>query len=237
MWITITLSQRWNPVDGFSDRLLPSDRWQWSDVTGLQHQALDSFHLPSDSWDWEGDWYVDENFEGEPTEKGVSVTYSPILLLLLSYNSLLKPRCCPSQGWSYAIDFPAFYTKDKKWNSCVRRRRWIRYRRYKAMDTWAKVSVTFTASEVCLFFVFAWTLHCLFLTDPLTAHNTSGSIQWHQLRWLGDQWGAQRSTVALGRLPTGQGALTYPCKNHFSMYFSKPLAPINIFSVCLPLYI
>uniref|UniRef100_I3KV09 Tectonin beta-propeller repeat-containing protein 1 n=1 Tax=Oreochromis niloticus TaxID=8128 RepID=I3KV09_ORENI len=105
-------NQRWNPVDGFSERLLPSDRWQWSDVTGLQHQPLDSFQLPSSSWEWEGDWYVDENFEGEPTEKG---------------------------GWTYAIDFPATYTKDKKWNSCVRRRRWLRYRRYKAMDTWAKI--------------------------------------------------------------------------------------------------
>uniref|UniRef100_A0A3P9BN71 Tectonin beta-propeller repeat-containing protein 1 n=1 Tax=Maylandia zebra TaxID=106582 RepID=A0A3P9BN71_9CICH len=105
-------NQRWNPVDGFSERLLPSDRWQWSDVTGLQHQPLDSFQLPSSSWEWEGDWYVDENFEGEPTEKG---------------------------GWTYAIDFPATYTKDKKWNSCVRRRRWLRYRKYKAMDTWAKI--------------------------------------------------------------------------------------------------
>ncbi|XP_047465062.1 tectonin beta-propeller repeat-containing protein 1 [Mugil cephalus] len=105
-------NQRWNPVDGFSERLLPSDRWQWSDVTGLQHQPLDSFQLPSSSWEWEADWYVDENFEGEPTEKG---------------------------GWNYAIDFPATYTKDKKWNSCVRRRRWLRYRRYKAMDTWAKI--------------------------------------------------------------------------------------------------
>ncbi|KAM9715861.1 tectonin beta-propeller repeat-containing protein 1 [Menidia menidia] len=105
-------NQRWNPVDGFSERLLPSDRWQWSDVTGLQHQPLDGFRLPSGSWEWEGDWYIDENFEGEPTETG---------------------------GWSYAIDFPAFYTKDKKWNSCVRRRRWLRYRRYKAMDTWAKI--------------------------------------------------------------------------------------------------
>lgn len=105
-------NQRWNPVDGFSERLLPSDRWQWSDVTGLQHQPLDSFGLPSRSWEWEGDWFVDENFEGEPTEK---------------------------EGWSYAIDFPAFYTKDKKWNSCVRRRRWLRYRRYKAMDSWAKI--------------------------------------------------------------------------------------------------
>ncbi|KAI4880499.1 hypothetical protein NFI96_012340 [Prochilodus magdalenae] len=112
-------NQRWNPVDGFSDRLLPSDRWQWSDVTGLQHQPLDSFKLPSENWEWEADWYVDENFGGDPTEKG---------------------------GWTYAIDFPATYTKDKKWNSCVRRRRWLRYRRYKSQDTWAKIPSKQTGS-------------------------------------------------------------------------------------------
>ncbi|XP_061666577.1 tectonin beta-propeller repeat-containing protein 1 [Syngnathoides biaculeatus] len=111
-------NQRWNPVDGFSEHLLPSDRWQWSDVTGLEHQPPSSFHLPSSSWEWEGDWYVDENFEGEPTEK---------------------------EGWTYSIDFPAIYTKDKKWNSCVRRRRWLRHRRYKAMDSWAEISSQMTS--------------------------------------------------------------------------------------------
>nr|XP_006637424.1 PREDICTED: tectonin beta-propeller repeat-containing protein 1 isoform X1 [Lepisosteus oculatus]XP_015215748.1 PREDICTED: tectonin beta-propeller repeat-containing protein 1 isoform X1 [Lepisosteus oculatus]XP_015215749.1 PREDICTED: tectonin beta-propeller repeat-containing protein 1 isoform X1 [Lepisosteus oculatus]XP_015215750.1 PREDICTED: tectonin beta-propeller repeat-containing protein 1 isoform X1 [Lepisosteus oculatus]XP_015215751.1 PREDICTED: tectonin beta-propeller repeat-containing len=105
-------NQRWNPVDGFCDRLLPSDRWQWSDASGLQHQPLGGFQPPSEHWEWEADWFVDENFGGEPTEKA---------------------------GWTYAIDFPATYTKDKKWNSCVRRRRWIRYRRYKSVDTWAKI--------------------------------------------------------------------------------------------------
>ncbi|XP_053550692.1 tectonin beta-propeller repeat-containing protein 1 isoform X2 [Bombina bombina] len=105
-------NQRWNPVYGFCERLMPSDRWQWSDVTGLKHQELESFTLPSQHWEWESDWYVDENIGGEPTEKG---------------------------GWTYAIDFPATYTKDKKWNSCVRRRRWIRYRRYKSRNCWAKV--------------------------------------------------------------------------------------------------
>lgn len=59
-------------MDGFSDRLLPSDRWQWSDVTGLQHQPLEGFQLPSANWEWEADWYVDENFGGEHTDKGVS---------------------------------------------------------------------------------------------------------------------------------------------------------------------
>ncbi|XP_051958981.1 tectonin beta-propeller repeat-containing protein 1-like [Xyrauchen texanus] len=112
-------NQRWNPVDGFSDRLLPSDRWQWSDVTGLKHQPLGGSQLPSENWEWEADWHVDENFGGEPTEKG---------------------------GWIYAIDFPAAYTKDKKWNSCVRRRRWIRYRRYKAQDSWVKIPSEQTGS-------------------------------------------------------------------------------------------
>ncbi|XP_044289286.1 tectonin beta-propeller repeat-containing protein 1 isoform X2 [Varanus komodoensis] len=105
-------NQRWNPVIGFCEKLLPSDRWQWSDVSGLKHQSLESFALPSPHWEWESDWYVDENFGGDPTEKG---------------------------GWTYAIDFPATYTKDKKWNSCVRRRRWIRYRRYRSRDMWAKI--------------------------------------------------------------------------------------------------
>uniref|UniRef100_G3TQG2 Tectonin beta-propeller repeat-containing protein 1 n=1 Tax=Loxodonta africana TaxID=9785 RepID=G3TQG2_LOXAF len=105
-------NQRWNPVGGFCEKLLPSDRWPWSDVSGLQHQPLDWVALPSPHWEWESDWYVDENFGGEPTEKG---------------------------GWTYAIDFPATYTRDKKWNSCVRRRKWIRYRRYKSRDTWAKI--------------------------------------------------------------------------------------------------
>ncbi|XP_053193929.1 tectonin beta-propeller repeat-containing protein 1 isoform X1 [Scomber japonicus] len=105
-------NQRWNPVDGFTDTLLPTDRWPWSDVTGMNPQPLHSFELPSRSWEWEGDWYVDQTCGGEPSQTG---------------------------GWEYAVDFPANFSPDKKWNSCVRRRRWIRYRRYIAQGTWAKI--------------------------------------------------------------------------------------------------
>ncbi|XP_056143993.1 tectonin beta-propeller repeat-containing protein 1 [Lampris incognitus] len=105
-------NQRWNPVDGFTDVLLPTDRWPWSDVTGMNSQPLHSFQLPSLSWEWEGDWYVDQSCGGEPSQTG---------------------------GWEYAVDFPANFSPDKKWNSCVRRRRWIRYRRYVAQGTWAKI--------------------------------------------------------------------------------------------------
>uniref|UniRef100_A0A3Q2NRW5 Tectonin beta-propeller repeat-containing protein 1 n=1 Tax=Fundulus heteroclitus TaxID=8078 RepID=A0A3Q2NRW5_FUNHE len=104
-------NQRWNPVDGFTDVLLPTDRWPWSDVTGMNPQPLHSFQLPSRNWEWEGDWYVDQSC-GEPSQTG---------------------------GWEYAVDFPANFSPDKKWNSCVRRRRWIRYRRYTAQGTWAKI--------------------------------------------------------------------------------------------------
>ncbi|XP_068192159.1 tectonin beta-propeller repeat-containing protein 1 isoform X1 [Antennarius striatus] len=105
-------NQRWNPVDSFTDTLLPTDRWPWSDVTGMNPQPLHSFELPSRSWEWEGDWYVDQTCGGEPSQTG---------------------------GWEYAVDFPANFSPDKKWNSCVRRRRWIRYRRYIAQGTWAKI--------------------------------------------------------------------------------------------------
>lgn len=186
-------------MGGFCEKLLPSDRWPWSDVSGLQHRPLDGVALPSLHWEWESDWYVDENFGGEPTEKGVgelaSLRASPWGGSVLGSAPSI-PQCCPHcsvaadlslrpatprllprvagdgalghvavpslssslpptflsflpqepyraplvfQGWTYAIDFPATYTRDKKWNSCVRRRRWIRYRRYKSRDSWAKV--------------------------------------------------------------------------------------------------
>ena len=32
------------------------------------------------------------------------------------------------EGWQYAVDFPAQYTPDMKFTSCVRRRRWIKFR-------------------------------------------------------------------------------------------------------------
>lgn len=75
--------QRWNPVIGFCEKLLPSDRWQWSDVSGLKHQMLESFELPSPHWEWEADWYVDENFGGDPTEKGVGAKYRKGIHVLL----------------------------------------------------------------------------------------------------------------------------------------------------------
>ncbi|XP_016084950.1 tectonin beta-propeller repeat-containing protein 1-like [Sinocyclocheilus grahami] len=65
-------NQRWNPVDGYTDTLLPTDRWQWTDESGLNPQPLHSFVLPSANWEWEGDWYVDDESCGrESSETGL----------------------------------------------------------------------------------------------------------------------------------------------------------------------
>uniref|UniRef100_A0A4W4EAH0 Peroxin/Ferlin domain-containing protein n=1 Tax=Electrophorus electricus TaxID=8005 RepID=A0A4W4EAH0_ELEEL len=106
-------NQRWNPIDGFTDTLLPTDRWQWTDELGQNSQPLHSFHLPSENWEWEGDWYVDDESCGRESSA--------------------------TGGWEYAVDFPTTFSKEKKWNSCVRRRRWLRNRKYKAWGCWAKV--------------------------------------------------------------------------------------------------
>ena len=67
--------QRWNPVDSFSgSRLLPSDRWHFSSEDGLREMPKEDFRLPTSNWEWEGDWSVDENFAGQITDKGVSIT-------------------------------------------------------------------------------------------------------------------------------------------------------------------
>lgn len=87
--------QRWNPVDSFTDTLLPTDRWPWSDVTGMNPQPLHSFELPSRSWEWEGDWYVDQSCGGEPSQTGVrnGTSTRAVLSIRLSASS---PACCVS---------------------------------------------------------------------------------------------------------------------------------------------
>lgn len=65
--------QRWNPIEGYTDTLLPTDRWPWTDEFGMKPQPLHSFHLPSENWEWEGDWYVDDESCGrESVATGVS---------------------------------------------------------------------------------------------------------------------------------------------------------------------
>ncbi|XP_063961190.1 tectonin beta-propeller repeat-containing protein 1-like [Lytechinus pictus] len=109
-------NQRWGPVRGYSEKsLIFSDRSPWSDEKGSRvFPRPRDVRLPNKHWKWESDWHVDENYKGQPTGK---------------------------EGWQYAVNFNTneSYTSEKRWNSCVRRRKWIRYRKYIATDAWAQV--------------------------------------------------------------------------------------------------
>ena len=69
-------NQRWNPIEGYTDRMLFSDRWSWSDESGLHELSKHNYMLPSGS-KWSGaEWSIDYH-------KGAD-----------------------DEGWQYALDFP-----------------------------------------------------------------------------------------------------------------------------------
>ncbi|GBP89755.1 Tectonin beta-propeller repeat-containing protein [Eumeta japonica] len=106
-------NERWLPLEGFSGRLLPTDRYHFSTYDGTKDRSIDHIRLPSMAWQWEGDWQLELTLDGEPLDH---------------------------DGWSYAIDFPAQFYPTKNWKSCVRRRKWIRYRKYSAMNSWCAIA-------------------------------------------------------------------------------------------------
>jgi len=106
-------NERWLPLEGFSGRLLPTDRYHFSTKDGTHDRSIDRIRLPSMAWQWEGDWQLELSLDGQPLDH---------------------------DGWTYAVDFPAQYGPTKQWKTCVRRRKWIRYRRYSALNSWCAIA-------------------------------------------------------------------------------------------------
>eukprot|EP01012_Entosiphon_sulcatum_P008275 TRINITY_DN14437_c0_g1_i1.p1 TRINITY_DN14437_c0_g1~~TRINITY_DN14437_c0_g1_i1.p1 ORF type:complete len:607 (+),score=70.69 TRINITY_DN14437_c0_g1_i1:107-1927(+) len=93
-------NQRYYPLKGWSTKLLPTDRWQWSDKTGRYCLRREALLLPTD-WEWVdgADWAVDK---GEGSD---------------------------ADGWYYGVDFTQSIrscNSSKGWKDCVRRRKWQR---------------------------------------------------------------------------------------------------------------
>ena len=105
-------NERWNPVEGFCANLLPTDRPHFSSMDGYQEKSRESIHLPTMAWVWDDEWHIETLFNGMQL---------------------------PIGGWTYAVDFPAEYYDKKGFTSCVRRRKWIRCRKYVAIDSWSAV--------------------------------------------------------------------------------------------------
>ena len=113
-------NERWNPLSGFGDKLLPTDRPHFSDITGRLERERDRVEVPGLAWVWDDDWHIDTLLNGTKLQMG---------------------------GWTYAVDFPAEYQPEKSFTSCVRRRRWIRHRRYVATNSWSSLPGSTRAKE------------------------------------------------------------------------------------------
>ncbi|PSN51886.1 Tectonin beta-propeller repeat-containing protein [Blattella germanica] len=136
-------NERWLPLEGFSGRLLPTDRYHYSSQDGTRDRGLDKIRLPSMAWQWEGEWHLETTLDGQPLDHDVSESYITFMLLLVyndNFDSGGKNYESHCLGWTYAVDFPATYHPKKQWKSCVRRRKWIRYRRYSAMNSWCAIA-------------------------------------------------------------------------------------------------
>ena len=69
---SLSLLQRWNPIEGFTGVLLPSDRPNFSSADGLSNRVLSTITLPTLAWSWESPWHLHYTHEGQALEKEVS---------------------------------------------------------------------------------------------------------------------------------------------------------------------
>lgn len=58
-------------MEGFSNRLFPMDRYQFSSVDGLVDRSLSKVRLPSMAWQWESDWHLEHSLDGQPLDHDV----------------------------------------------------------------------------------------------------------------------------------------------------------------------
>ena len=66
-------NQRWNPLDGFCDKLLPTDRPPYSTSDGLAVRELVAISLPSKAWVWDDEWHLDLIHEGQHLDSEVVI--------------------------------------------------------------------------------------------------------------------------------------------------------------------
>lgn len=75
--------QRWVPIEGFGRRLLPTDRYQWSNKDGTVERRKENVRLPSMAWQWESDWQLELTLDGYPLDYDVSVSVSSLISRLV----------------------------------------------------------------------------------------------------------------------------------------------------------
>lgn len=84
-------------MEGFSGRLLPTDRYNFSNQDGTVDRSRDKVKLPSMAWQWEGDWQIETTLDGQPLDHDVNIIFLmfmksilPRLTFFLFYLIILK---------------------------------------------------------------------------------------------------------------------------------------------------
>lgn len=65
-------NQRWNPVDGFCNKLLPTDRPFYSSQDGLTDRDFKLITLPTPAWVWDDQWHLELLCDGQHLDAEVS---------------------------------------------------------------------------------------------------------------------------------------------------------------------
>lgn len=79
--------QRWLPLEGFSGRLLPTDRYNFSNQDGTVDRSRDKVKLPSMAWQWEGDWQIETTLDGQPLDHDVNGVFLILIKICRIYRS------------------------------------------------------------------------------------------------------------------------------------------------------
>jgi len=74
-------------LEGFSGRLLPTDRYNFSNQDGTVDRSRDKVKLPSMAWQWEGDWQIETTLDGQPLDHDVNICFliSSVCMFLVFY--------------------------------------------------------------------------------------------------------------------------------------------------------
>lgn len=79
-------------MDGFSGRLLPTDRYNFSNQDGTVDRSRDKVKLSSMAWQWEGDWQIETTLDGQPLDHDVNVV-KVNLVTFIDNISLINKYC------------------------------------------------------------------------------------------------------------------------------------------------
>lgn len=122
---------RWYPVIGWSNKLLPTDRFQWSSKDGTQQVTKDSFDTAQSPTDNKTASSPPKSNQ-QQTENGGTTFPNNVAFIKPKYDWVseweiyIMPRETDNEGWQYARDFPATYHPEWFVGVCVKRRMWVR---------------------------------------------------------------------------------------------------------------